>query len=241
MKRLPVLLLIYIISLNLYAQQTGADLIDASINFHDPNSNWQTANLVLGFNDTRPGQEDRSASFSMNNSTGAACVTREMDGRMVSWHIEGERCQFDVDGNFNPSDEEIEKYRLTNERGFTMRNYYLYLWGLPMKLKDPGTIIHSEVYERSFNGKPAKVVKVTYDEKVGSDIWYFYFDPDTYEMIGYQFYHDEEKGDGEYITLSGINVADGMKIPSSRSWFMNNDSTFLGTDKLVHTYSVHSH
>ena len=122
-----------------------------------------------------------------------------------------------------------------------MRNYYLYLWGLPMKLKDPGTIIDPEVHNKSFNGKPAKVARVTYEREVGNDTWYFYFDPTTSELIGYQFYHDEAKGDGEYITLSDLVMVDGMKIPKSRSWYTNADSTLLGTDNLVFTHASHVH
>ena len=137
--------------------------------------------------------------------------------------------------------EEIEKYRLTKGRGLSMRNYYLYLWGLPMKLKDKGTVIDPNVYNQSFNGQTVKAVKVTYDEEVGSDTWYFYFSPSTNELTGYRFYHDEAKNDGEYITLSGLQEVNGMKIPKSRSWYTNNDSTLLGTDHLVHAYQQHSH
>ncbi len=30
-------------------------------------------------------------------------------------------------------------------------------------------------------------------KEVGEDTWYFYFDPLTYAMEVYQFYHEEEK------------------------------------------------
>lgn len=223
------------------AQSTGADLIEASIKFHDPEGKWSSARFILDFNDTRPGKADRTASFTMDNTTGNACVTREIDDRMVSWHVENEVYRFDIDGNYEPTEQEIEKYRLTKDRGLTMRNYYLYLWGLPMKLKDPGTLIDEEIYERSFNGKPTKLARVTYDEAVGSDIWYFYFDPQTFEMVGYQFYHDEAKGDGEYITLEGLEDVNGMKLPKSRTWYINSDSTILGTDNLVHGHTLHQH
>lgn len=241
MKTLLSILLTLLVVFESKSQTTGAELIEASINFHDPKSKWNEAQLVMGFNDTRPGKAARSASLSLDNIAGVACVTREIEGKKVSWHIVNNDCSFEVDGKTSLTAEEIEKYNLTTERGLMMRNYYLYLWGLPMKLKDPGTIIDPVVEERQFNGRAAKVVKVTYDEKVGSDIWYFYFDPTSYEMFGYQFYHDEEKGDGEYITLSGIEEVGGMKIPKSRSWYTNPDSTLLGTDNLVHTYVSHSH
>ena len=68
-----------------------------------------------------------------------------------------------------------------------------------MKLKDKGTVIHEKVKAKKFKGKDYLVLKVTYDENVGKDTWYFYFNPKTYAMEVYQFFKDESKNDGEYI------------------------------------------
>ncbi len=111
-----------------------------------------------------------------------------------------------------------------------------------MKLNDPGTRIEEKIHKKEFNGKPTKAVRVTYDAAVGSDIWYFYFDPETSEMVGYQFFHNEAKGDGEYILLSEIMEINDMKIPKNRAWYTNPDSTLLGTDHLISSSAlVHSH
>ena len=164
------------------------------------------------------------------------------DGAEVTRHTENDNCSYDVDGNFAPSAEEIEAFSLNEKRSLMLRNYYLYLWGLPMKLTDPGTRIESKIYDKQFDGKPAKAARVTYDAEVGSDIWYFYFDPETNEMIGYQFYHDEAKDDGEYIVLAEIIEVNNMKIPKNRAWYTNLDSTLLGTDHLINTaVLVHNH
>lgn len=76
------------------------------------------------------------------------------------------------------------------------------------------------------------VLKVTYDEQVGKDVWYFYFDTKTYQMMYYQFYHDEEKLDGEYIALDGIEIIKGIKMPKNRAWYYNKNQQYLGTDIL---------
>ena len=86
-----------------------------------------------------------------------------------------------------------------------------------MKLLDPGTIIDNNVTEKKFAGNPAKVVKVTYDDEVGSDTCYFYFNPSSFALMGYQFFHDEDKGDGEYIVLAGLEEVNNIKIPKSRT------------------------
>ena len=197
MRKYIHILIVFMIPTLAMAQQTGEELIAASINYHDPQGNWSTTKAIYNFSDTRPGKEARPATLYLNNTNGTLCVMRMQDGARVTRHTENDVCTYDVDGNFEPSVEEMEKYVLTEKRSLMLRNYYLYLWGLPMKLTDPGTRIDKNIYNKEFNGKSTKAAKVTYDAEVGSDIWYFYFDPESFKMVGYQFFHDEAKGDGE--------------------------------------------
>lgn len=242
MRKLFLALITLLVPFITIAQSTGKELVAASINFHDPDSNWSTTKATFNFLGTRPGGDDRAATLYLNNTNSTICIMREKDGTKVTRHTENDNCTYDINGNFTPSAEEIEKFKLNDKRSLMLRNYYLYLWGLPMKLKDSGTIVDETIYEKEFNGRKTKAARVTYEAEVGKDIWYFYFDPSTYEMIGYQFFHDEAKGDGEYILLSGLVNVNDMKIPKNRAWYTNSDSALLGTDHLVNaTTLVHSH
>ncbi len=113
-----------------------------------------------------------------------------------------------------------------------MKDYYTYLYGLPMKLNDPGTNLDPKTEKKTFKGKDYLVLKVTYDAEIGKDTWYFYFDPTTYAMEVYQFYQDESKNDGEYLILKGLESIEGIKMPQTRAWYMNKDDKYLGTDTL---------
>jgi phosphoserine aminotransferase len=104
-----------------------------------------------------------------------------------------------------------------------------------MKLKDEGTIIHNKVERKTFKGKQYLVLKATYKKEVGKDTWYFYFNPKTFAMEVYQFFHDESKNDGEYILLTEEETIKGVKMPKNRAWFMNKEDTYLGTDVLSKT------
>ena len=84
------------------------------------------------------------------------------------------------------------------ERAKMFKNYYIYLYGLSIKLKDKGTIINQKVTAKIFKGKEYLVLKVNYSKEVGKDTWCFYFDPETYAMGVYQFFK-EAKGSGEYL------------------------------------------
>jgi len=146
--------------------------------------------------------------------------------------LDKDTCEIVFNGKTNFSDEEIKTHKLTCKRANMYKNYYTYLYGLPMKLKDKGTIIHDKVERKMFKGKEYLVLKTTYDEAVGSDIWYFYFNPETYAMEIYQFFHDEAKNDGEYILLTEEETINGIKMPKNRAWYTNKDDKLLGTDSL---------
>jgi hypothetical protein len=143
------------------------------------------------------------------------------------------KSSFSLNGKTEFSKEEVKTYNLTETRAKFMRNYYTFLYGLPMKLNDPGTIIDPVVEKKEFMGKEYLVLKVKYEEGIGKDSWLFYFDPKTYAMEGYQFYHNVTENDGEYIVLSEQEVFSGIKIPKVRTWYVNKDASLLATDKLT--------
>ena len=220
---------------------SGQEVLNRSIAYHDPNGNWGTVGFELDFEETRPNADSRFTNIIVDNSQGDFCIIREIDNHQVSRHIIGNTVTYDIDGSTSYPHDDIKTFQLNDERSYTMRDYYLYLWGLPMKLKDKGTIVHDEVIYATFNNQKVLKLKVTYDEKTGSDIWYFYLDPANYSLRGYQFFHDEAVNDGEYITLGSMIDVSRMKIPSERSWYVNKDSTYLGTDNIIKAKPLVSH
>ena len=75
------------------------------------------------------------------------------------------------------------------------------------------------------------VAQVDYEKEVGNDRWYFYFDPITYAMEVYQFYHEESKNDGEYILLTEEIEVNGIKMPKNRAWYYNKNHEYANYDK----------
>ena len=239
------------ISLNLYyliaalllpgPRINGPELLEKSIAFHDPTAAWHKIQVQFSFEETRPVAEPRYTTIAIDNLNGNFCLTRIVDGTHVDRHVVDGKCSYQIEKNSEISAAEMADFRLTDERTLFMRNYYLYLWGLPMKLKDAGTIVHETVEEVQFNNRNALKMKVTYEAETGSDTWYFYLDPETFSLIGYQFYHDEEAGDGEYILLGKSAKVLGMNIPNQRAWYTNKDSTLLGTDTFTSTALLTAH
>lgn len=227
--------MIYLIGLILFLTNstTGPELVDRSIKFHDPDGLWSTLQTQINFEETRPSGGVRKTNIYIDNLNGHFCMSREIEGHNITRHIVNNECSYEVDDNSNYSESEADQYKLVDDRSYTMRDYYLYLWGMPMKLKDPGTIIHETVEEAKFNGEQTFKVKVTYEAETGSDTWYFYFRPENAQLVGYQFFHDESINDGEYITLGDSEPLSGMIIPNQRAWYFNKDNKHLGTDSFV--------
>ena len=212
---------------------TSTELLDRAISFHDPDGAWNTFNGNFKVLMETPTSSDRLSVLWMNHPEQKFGLEVKKDNVSYRYIFEKDSCLTTLNGSDQISKEDREKYRLTCERGKMMRNYYTYLYGLPMKLKDPGTLLDPKVTTKTFKGKKYLVLKVNYDEEVGKDVWYFYFDPTTFAMEVYQFYHDESKNDGEYILLNGLVEVQGIKMPKDRSWYMNKDDKFLGKDILL--------
>jgi hypothetical protein len=193
--------------------KTGKEFIMRSIAYHDPNGLWKELKATFVLQDSLPpGRDSRFYEFSLDNSQNKL-IYKIKDLHYIVWN-----------DSVHVFEGEVAK-----ERALRMRNYYSYLWGLPMKLLDPGTVIEDSVRMENLNGVAYHVVRVPYEK----DIWYFYLEPETYRMAAYKFYQDEPNLKGEIIYLEDELEYHGMRIPKNRTWYRTETPEFLGTDKLV--------
>lgn len=212
---------------------TGMDYLDKSIEFHDPNGSWQDAEMKLTFMEIDAARADLERTVGFSLPKGNFEYYMKDEEKEIQFYLSKDSCRVLLNGSEEFSDYDKENYRLDCDRVNLMKDYYTYLYGLPMKLKDPGTIVHEDVIEEEFNGKSYNSIRVTYEEEVGADVWYFYLDKETYELKGYRFQHNLGEHDGEFITLAGLVEFKGMKIPKTRSWYVNRSGDYLATDELI--------
>jgi hypothetical protein len=210
----------------------AAELLAASIAHHDPEGRFAGGAFRLEMTESRPDGSARQSTFTLDNATGRAKLRREADGVVTEGTIGDGECSWTLDGRSDFSDAEAEQHRLTCERLELLRNYYLYLWGLPMKLRDPGTRLAPEVERTTFDGRPVDALEVTYDPEVGHHTWRFYLDPDSHALVGYRFFAEGPTTDGEYIVLEGETTGAGLRLPKRRTWYTNKGDRLLGTDTL---------
>ena len=227
-------LLCFFIAVQMKAQAiSGQQLLQKAIQYHDPNNQWETFKGTLSIEMKMPNGSNRLSEVSIDLPHQYFKLTAIKNDTKVEHIVANDQSSFSLNGKTTFTDEEIKTFGLNDARAKFMKNYYTFLYGLPMKLKDSGTIINPIVTTKTFMNKEYLVLQVKYEEGVGKDAWYFYFDPKTYAMEIYQFYHDEAKNDGEYILLAGEDVFKGMKFPKDRSWYLNKDKSFLATDYLT--------
>ena len=233
MKQILLYLSIFLISTTSFCQElTGVELLENAITYHDPNGNWNTFNGTVHVTMESPGKPNRDTEIQINLPEEYFYSKAVKDSISTEFILEKEDCKILYNGSETFSEEIAKEKRLSCERAIMYKNYYTYLYGLPMKLKDPGTIVDNKVERKSFMGKEYLVIKVTYKEPVGGDTWYFYFNPESYAMEIYQFFHEESKNDGEYILLTKEEIIKGIKVPKNRVWYTNKEDQLLGTDIL---------
>ena len=235
MKKLATLLIIFLAFKGYSQEITGKQLLKKAIQYHDPNRTWDSFKGALFVTMETPKSPKRVSEIKIDLPNQFFSVKAKSGKNVTEYIVEEDNIQMLFNGDKNLSDEVLKKNNLNKERATMYQNYYTYLYGLPMKLKDEGTIIHNKVERKTFKGKQYLVLKATYKKEVGKDTWYFYFNPKTFAMEVYQFFHDESKNDGEYILLTEEETIKGVKMPKNRAWFMNKEDTYLGTDVLSKT------
>ena len=232
MKKIIILLFLGFTSSQSFTQQiSGPELLKKSIEFHDPEGNWNTFQGTLQVIMSIPNKPKRNSTISIDLPNQYFYLKAIQEEKIIEYALDKESCVIRYNQG-TPTEEEKLENKLSCDRAKMYSDYYTYLYGLPMKLNDPGTIVHKQVTLKKFKDQEYLVLKVTYEKEVGEDIWYFYFHPETYAMEVYQFYHHEEKNDGEYIFLSNIETVQGIKMPKKRDWYYNKNDLYLGTDLL---------
>ncbi|WP_438969019.1 DUF6503 family protein [Nonlabens sp.] len=230
--------LLFLLCITGVAQElTGQELLDKAIQVHDPNGNWESFKGQLNIVMQTPNESSRLSHIYINLNSQHFQLVVKNDSMMSTYKVEKDKAKIEK-VNLKASKASIVSIERDNGKAIFMRDYYTYLYGLPMKLKDQGTNIDSKVDRKTFKGKEYLVLKATYDQNVGSDVWFFYFDPATFKMEIYQFFKTDESGkinlnSGEYILLSDNHVVNDINMPKTRKWYYNKDDQYLGTDVIT--------
>jgi hypothetical protein len=218
------------------------DLLSCSISYHDPQGNWQKGAFRIVDVSTQPdGTVGRRTIVQIDNAHGHVDIETHLGEHVISATVRGDAVdRLLLDGRSAFTQDEIRRFQLSSEQVLSKRNFFLYLLGLPMKLRDPGTRIEPIVKSTIFQGMQAYQLRVTYDSAVGTDTWYFYLDPNTCALLGHRFHHDDAARDGEYAVLSDEIRGMGLRLPRVRKWYGNQDGKWFITHTIESIESIDS-
>lgn len=235
MKNIILILLFIGLSDQAFSQKmiSATKLLDRMIRYHDPKGIWGTSAVQLELISKTPKREDRVSSLLIDLPQNLFRYSGKIQGKRIVKQVKNDDCSSTINESAEITPEDVKEFRLDCESITIYRNYYEYLYGLPMKLKDTGTKIEAKVDRQIFNGKTYLVLTVQYDPAIGEHTWLFFINPQNYAMEGYQFYKDKETKEGEYILLEGIEEVGSMKLPKTRKWYTYPDEKYLGTDILI--------
>ncbi|WP_432412527.1 DUF6503 family protein [Rasiella sp. SM2506] len=213
-------------------EMKASEVLDKAIAYHDPNGNWEQFNSTFQVTMATPENLDRVSDITINIADDFFKLINTRDGEKTTYTLNKGKCTTSITDSIAQAGA-----RTPCETASLYKNYYTYLYGLPMKLKDPGAILSPAVETVTFKDKKYLKLKVTYDKTVGSDVWFFYLNPTSYAMEVYQFFKGDPNGagkdTGEYILLSEESTINSIKLPKVRAWYYNKDDAYLGTDTIT--------
>lgn len=194
--------------------QSASHVLEKSVQYHDPNGEWKSLRAKFTFKETRSSGNDRVTVLELNNAANWHKLNRD--------DVE----EYEINGR-----EEVKVLKGDREaaRGKLLRNYYVFLWGLPMKLLDQGTPVQSKTGREKVDGKDCITVNVNYEK----EDYTFFFAKTDYRLVAYRFWKKDGSGQGEMILLEDEIQVGSMKIPQKRSWYELPENKYLGTDILT--------
>ena len=218
---------------HLATERTAAErLLDRSITFHDPDGVWNRVALPLRWTSARPDGEV-ALDFEIDLFPNDAFAMRGRYGdALLNYRASEGTWSASLDGESELSAEDRAKAGLVREDGFFWRNYFGFLGGMPMCLKDPNVQIESDTFEVELEGKTVLALRANFHPEVGADTWIFYFDSETAQLVGCCFYREDPTGDGETLIFEELVSVAGIRLPKRRTWYTNAEREMLGIDEL---------
>jgi hypothetical protein len=209
-------------------------VLTRSIRYHDPEGTWAKRSHLIQLAESRPNGTVHQTRLTFYPATNEFEMNQTRGRDKIQIRLRNNSYSFSHQGRTEISAEAAKKFSLTEEGTRRLRDYYTYLFGLPMKLRDEGTLVQPAVHTTWYDGREMLELEIHYAPETGKDIWFFYFDPETYAMSGYSFYHEKDgPGTGEYILLEGEVSVGKMKLPAERHWYLTKNKLYLGTDEII--------
>ncbi|CAM4223282.1 DUF6503 domain-containing protein [Zobellia roscoffensis] len=133
----------------------------------------------------------------------------------------------------------LDKQKAYKGNAALYHNLMFYFYAMPFVLADPG-IKYEVVEDLEYEGKNYPGIYISYNDGVGAsskDDYYLYYDSESHEMawLAYTFtFGTDEKSDKlSFIRYNDWEDVDGVKLPKSITWHVNDGKTIKEPRKTV--------
>lgn len=211
----------------------GQKLLDQSISFHDPESNWDKAVFDIHIQEPRISNPFRYSIVKLDNNLNTFELSRNRD-QYISTHIidQNGRSTVLLDGVTVTDSTLIKKYRLDSSRNIRYKDFYKLIYGLPMSLSKSVSMI-KQTTEQLFNEKESFKVEVELEQAIISKHWNLFISKKDHQLLGIEIFFLGEPEKGERLYFEGIATINKMKLPRVRHWHTYNNDSYSGSDIII--------
>ncbi len=227
---LKVTILIVLVGYCRAQEMDNKNLISKSISFHDPNGRWKNFEGEFLIQT----ESDHSVELILDNSRSQASWKEILKSKDTLYGgFVGDSCFVQKNGRLIPNKGAIENFLLECDKIKERTQYWIYMYGLPMKLMDDEVNFTTDPKVISFLQSSYWMTEVNYNLNQDEEFWRFYFNRETFALEAAQFFHPALNNDSEYILFDHLQWIQGIRLPTKHSWFMKNTNEFIGDEKLV--------
>ncbi|MGB3183721.1 MAG: DUF6503 family protein [Cyclobacteriaceae bacterium] len=196
------------------------ELLDKTISYHDPENRWAeyTADITQNSRMMREGDDTtliRTRRISMDNGRAYFSMEQEADGYTVRRTVAADSMCMSEWDKPELTAEDSTTMALNCDRAEMMRNYFRYLIGLPMVLKDEGTQLSDQVASEQLFGQSYRTLTVNYEGDEPE--WTFFIDTTDYRLAAARFVKADSTG--EYIVFNDEAEDKGIRHVGSFYWY----------------------
>lgn len=218
-------------------EKQARELVEKSIAAHGGAEKWSEISSLKFRKMTRLFHEDGSVESELDQwhefrfkpfFEGKITWTKDSIPHVSTW--DGTQMQYFMGGNEVKNDGFLASKKKDFDAAF-------YAVSQPWKLLDEEVKLIYEGQKTLESGKSVDVIRVDYGPD--SDIWWYYFDPETAEMIGNEI---QLKDHRSLVYNLGIEEVEGLKFHGKRESFRVNEQgekLFLRAEYLYSEYQIH--
>ncbi len=212
---------------------TNKSIIEKAIHYHDPDNSWSffKGNFLI---DLTKGDEKEVVFLTVDNGKSTA-IWKELlkNNDTLTGGFIKDSCILQRNRKNIPQEGQLENFMLDCKSITERTQYWIYMFGLPMKLQDEAVNFVGQPEKVSFLGQTFWQITVNYNSKQSEEYWKFFFDPQTFAFKIAQYFHPALDGDSEYIIYEEEEKINGITIPAKHSWYLFNNREFIGSEKLL--------